>query len=287
MPTAYVTHPRYTEHDLRDHPEHAGRIRAIWEQLADLSPRMLALEPEAASRESLLRVHSTTYLDQLEDLSRTYPSTVLITPDTYLGPASFEIARLSAGGVMLAIDAVLSGRAHNALAVVRPPGHHALRATMMGFCLLSNVAIGVRHAQAVHGLDRILIVDYDVHHGNGTQDMLYDDAHSLFLSTHQSPFYPGTGDLYETGTGDGAGFTVNVPLIAGHGDNSYSAVYREVVWPVAERYHPQLIIVSAGFDAHWRDPLAEMRLSLSGYDHLNRELIAMAEQFCDGRPGAH
>ncbi len=219
----------------------------------------------------------------MEALAQGYKSTILISPDTYFGPSSFEIARLSAGGVIQAIDAVLSGRANNALAAVRPPGHHALQATAMGFCLLGNVAIAVRHAQAVHGLDRILIVDYDVHHGNGTQDMLYEDPHSLFLSTHQFPFYPGTGDLYETGTGDGAGFTVNIPLNAGHGDNSYRAVYKEIVWPVAERFKPQLVIVSAGFDAHWKDPLAEMRLSLHGYDHLSRELIAIAERFCDGK----
>jgi acetoin utilization deacetylase AcuC-like enzyme len=281
--TAYITHPRYIEHDLDSHPEHAGRIRAAWEQLALFDKRLSVIEAEPVSEDLLLRVHQPEYLRFLEKIGQTYQAPVLISADTYFTPTSYEIACLSAGGLVRAIDEVLTGKANNALALVRPPGHHALADRAMGFCIFANVVIGARHAQLNHHLDRVMIVDYDVHHGNGTQDLLYDDPHALFISTHQYPYYPGTGDVHETGSGDGIGFTVNIPLRAGHGDESYAAVFSDIIWPVAERYKPQLVLVSAGFDAHWDDPLANMRLSLGGYDHLTRELIRMAERFCDGK----
>jgi acetoin utilization deacetylase AcuC-like enzyme len=178
---------------------------------------------------------------------------------------------------------VLSGKADNALAAVRPPGHHAMPSHAMGFCIFGNVAIGARYAQKVYGIERVMIVDYDVHHGNGTEAMFYDDPSVLFVSTHQYPFYPGTGALNDIGTGAGKGYTVNIPLSAGHGDNNYAQVFEKVVWKVAARFQPQLILVSAGFDAHFSDPLAQMRLSLTGYAHLTRELLAMAKQFCGGK----
>jgi acetoin utilization deacetylase AcuC-like enzyme len=153
----------------------------------------------------------------------------------------------------------------------------------MGFCILGNIAIAARYAQRVHGIERVMIVDFDVHHGNGTQDMFYDDDTVLFVSTHQYPFYPGTGAVGETGHGQGKGYTVNIPLEAGHGDRSYAATYDQVVWPVAERFKPDLMLVSAGFDAHWSDPLAMMRLTLTGYAHLTHELIAMAKKLCGGK----
>jgi acetoin utilization deacetylase AcuC-like enzyme len=167
--------------------------------------------------------------------------------------------------------------------VVRPPGHHAMPDNAMGFCLLGNVAMAVRYAQKRHQLERVMIVDYDVHHGNGTQDMLYDDPHSLFISMHQYPFYPGSGALHETGSGAGQGYTVNIPLPAGHDDHSYATLFRDIIWPLADRYQPQLLVVSAGFDAHWNDPLANMHLTLSGYAHMTRELIQMARAHCDGK----
>jgi acetoin utilization deacetylase AcuC-like enzyme len=282
--TAYVTHPRYVEHDIPGHPEHAGRIRAVWQALDDagLLDRMQAIPPIAATDEHILSVHTPQYLDVLRQIERN-DHTVRFDMDTYALPQTPAIARLSAGGVVQAVDAVLTGAADNALAAVRPPGHHAIPDRAMGFCYLGNVAIAARHAQRAHGLERVLIVDYDVHHGNGTQDIFYDDNSVLFFSTHQYPYYPGTGGMDETGSGKGRGYTVNVPLEAGHGDDGYARIYSDILWPLARRFRPQLILVSAGFDAHWDDPLAMMRLSLTGFGHLDRELVRMAGELCDGR----
>ncbi|MBZ0301475.1 MAG: histone deacetylase, partial [Anaerolineae bacterium] len=227
MATAYVTHPRYIEHDLPGHPECAGRIEAIWQELdaAGLSGRMSSVLAQPASMDLILSAHTPHYLDTLQWVTQSHQATVLLNPDTYFCPASLEIARLAAGGVVLAVDQVLSGQVANALAVIRPPGHHAVPGNAMGFCLLGNVALAAKHAQQQHQLERILIVDFDVHHGNGTQEMLYDDPRALFVSTHQYPFYPGAGAVQETSSGEGRGFTVNIPLSAGHGDTNYAAVY--------------------------------------------------------------
>jgi acetoin utilization deacetylase AcuC-like enzyme len=285
MSTAYITHQRFTEHHLAGHPEHAGRIRAIWTQmdLTGLSRRMTPVEAQLVAEDLLLTLHTKDYIDLLKwiDLSRT--NHVMLDPDTYAGPTAYAVSRLSAGGVVQAVDEVMSGRAKNAIAAVRPPGHHAMPDHAMGFCLIGNVPVATRYAQKTYGIERVMIVDYDVHHGNGTEAMFYDDSSVLFISTHQSPFYPGTGALTDTGSGKGKGYTINVPLSTGHGDSSYSALYESIVWPLAERFQPQLIIVSAGFDSHWLDPIAGMRLSLTGYAHLSRELIKMAECFCDGK----
>ena len=285
MTTAYVTHPRYVEHNLPGHPEHAGRIEAIWQALetANLTADLRTVVPQPLETEWLLTVHTQEYLDKLQWVENSHQDIVLLNPDTYFGPASLEVARLAAGGAVCAVDETLSGRASNALAVVRPPGHHATPDNAMGFCLFGNVAIAARFAQKAYGLSRILIVDFDVHHGNGTQAMLYDDPKTLFISTHQHPFYPGTGTLQETGAGAGKGYTVNIPLRPGQGDANFALIYEDIIWPLARSYKPQLLVVSAGFDAHWDDPLAGMRLSLAGYAHITRELIKIAETFCDGK----
>jgi acetoin utilization deacetylase AcuC-like enzyme len=285
MSTAYVTHPRYIEHHLPGHPEHAGRIRAVWMQMekAGLTAQMTPVEAPLASEEQILTVHSREYLDVLKWIDETKQSNVHLDPDTYAGPTAYAIARLSAGGVIQAVDEVMSGRASNALAAVRPPGHHAMPDHAMGFCLLGNVPIATRYAQKRYGVERIMIVDYDVHHGNGTEAMFYNDNSVLFISTHQYPFYPGTGSFSDKGSGKGTGYTINIPLSAGYGDGAYSRIYEQVIWPAAQRFQPQLVLVSAGFDAHWLDPIAGMRLSLAGYAHLSRELIKMAHQFCGGK----
>lgn len=284
MTTAYITHQSYALHNLAGHPEHSGRIEAVWQQfqVAQLLDRLLVLEAPIADENSLLAVHHPQLLEDLRWTSQQNHIT-LIDADTYALPASYEIARRSAGGVMRAVDAVMQGEADNALAAVRPPGHHATADQAMGFCLLSNVAIAARHAQHQYRLQRVMIVDYDVHHGNGTQDIFYTDDSVLFVSTHQYPFYPGSGGLNEIGRGAGEGYTVNIPFSAQNGDDNYMRAFQEVLWPVARRFQPQFIIVSAGFDAHWRDPLALMRLSLQGYTQLTRELIAMAKEYCGGR----
>jgi acetoin utilization deacetylase AcuC-like enzyme len=286
MTTAFVTHPRYIEHHMAGHPEHAGRIRAVWQEMehAGLMSRVTRLEPEPIGDELIRTVHSERYIELLHWLdTNRKPHMQHLDGDTYCTPTSIEVARLSAGGVVRAVDEVLSGRAQNALAAVRPPGHHAMPDHAMGFCILGNVPIATRYAQQQYGLRRVMIVDYDVHHGNGTEAMFYDDGTVLFISSHQAPFYPGTGAITDTGRDAGAGYTLNIPLAAGHGDRSFAALYEDVLWPVARRFQPELIIVSAGFDSHWLDPIAGMRLSLTGYAHLSRELIRMADAVCGGK----
>ena len=247
-----------------------------------MTDQLLHIEPRHATNDQILAVHSPAHLERLTAISH-QDRMVRIDADTYALPVSLDIARLAAGAVTGAVDALADGLADNALAVVRPPGHHATIDWQMGFCLLNNIAIAARHAQARHGFQKILIIDYDVHHGNGTQDIFYADPSVMFVSIHQSPHYPGSGALDETGTGLGEGFTLNVPLAGGHGDASYQKIITDVVWPAAERFAPDLMLISVGFDAHWMDPLASMQLSLSGYDQLAREMLRMAEKLCGGK----
>ena len=284
MTTAYVTHPLYTAHDIPGHPERPARVQAIWQTLerAKLLDKLHAIHPTAVDDDKIMWVHTPEYAALLH-YAANHDDGLRFDADTTALPVTPEVARLSAGGVVAAVDAVLSGTADNALAVTRPPGHHAIPQRAMGFCFLGNVAIGARYAQKQYGLQRVMIVDYDVHHGNGTQDIFYGDDSVLFVSTHQYPFYPGTGALEETGENQGKGYTLNIPLTAGHGDSDYLHLYKEVLWPMARRFQPELILVSAGFDAHWFDPLAMMNLSLNGYAQLSRELISMADSLCDGR----
>jgi acetoin utilization deacetylase AcuC-like enzyme len=282
--TIYATHPRYTDHDFPGHPENAERIRAVWRGLDEsgLSGRMQPLDVQAVNTDLVLAVHTPDYLDLLRHVSA-MPRTTHLDADTYAGPDALTIALLSAGGAVGAVDAVLRGTADNGLAAVRPPGHHAMPGHGMGFCLLGNVAIAAKYAQAQHGIERVLIVDYDVHHGNGTETMFYGDPSVLYVSTHQHPLYPGTGAATDIGTGRGEGHTINIPLPPGSGDANYATVFEQIVWPAAQRYNPQLIIVSVGFDAYWADPLAAMRLTLNGYSHLASEVMRMAQRFCAGK----
>jgi acetoin utilization deacetylase AcuC-like enzyme len=260
------------------------RIRVIWRGLDEsgLSARMRHLEPDAVDTQLVLTVHTAAYLELLERVNDTTRTTFL-DPDTYAGPRALDIALLSAGGAVRTVDEVMNGSARNALAVIRPPGHHAMPGKAMGFCLLGNVAIATRYAQSRFGVDRVMIVDYDVHHGNGTEAMFYDDPSVLYISTHQYPFYPATGAVTDIGTGPGEGYTVNIPLPAGSGDINYARAFERIIWPAADRFQPQLVLVSLGFDAYWDDPLAEMRLTLSGYSHLGSEVIRMAHRLCDGK----
>ena len=284
MATAYLTDESFTKHDYSRHPEHAGRIRAVWRELgvSGLADQLLRISPTPASKEQILAVHSQEHLQRL-DLVAQGERRVGLDPDTYALPVSPEVARLAAGAVIGAVDAVFSARADNALAIVRPPGHHATADRQMGFCLLNNIAIAARHAQAQHGIEKVMILDYDVHHGNGTNDIFYADPSVLFISIHQYPSYPGSGALDEIGENAGRGATINIPLGAGYGDIAYQALFAEVIRPAIERSEPDLMLISAGFDAHWIDPLASMQLTLRGYDHLARECIKLAERLCTGR----
>jgi len=235
--------------------------------------------PSAATREQLLRVHDGEYLRRI---SETAGRAVKLDPDTYTSPESHDIALLAAGAAVQAVDHALSGPQRSALALVRPPGHHAERDRAMGFCLYNNVAVAAAHARA-NGAAKVAIVDYDVHHGNGTQHIFEDDPHVLYVSTHQFPYYPGTGAASEVGRGAGAGFTVNVPLEVGAVDEDYQAAFGAVILPVLSQFKPDLVIVSAGFDAHERDPLAGMRLSTDAFAAMTAELRGVAERHGQGR----
>ncbi|MBN2471573.1 MAG: histone deacetylase [Anaerolineae bacterium] len=284
MTTAFFSDTRTHAHNDPHHVEHAGRLQAVLERLqaSGVLDRLDCRTPPAATDEQLLLVHSPAYLDYLAEVTATRRGTYH-GGDTYLGPHSEQVARLSAGAALAAVDAIMGGAARNALVAMRPPGHHALPDHPMGFCIFANIALAALHARRAYGVRRVMIVDYDVHHGNGTQAIFYDDPGVLFLSTHQSPFYPGTGALDEIGAGAGEGTTLNIPLKAGHGDSSFHAICEQVIWPAALRYQPDLMLVSAGFDAHWCDPLGGLTLTLAGYDHLTRELIRMADAVAEGR----
>ncbi len=286
MTSAYLTDERFAEHDFPQHPEHAGRIKAVWQQLrgGDFGDQLLRMSPLPATDEQILAVHRDEHLQRLVTVAQG-ERMVRLDHDTYALPASLEVARLAAGAVIEAVDVVLSGRAENALAIVRPPGHHATADQQMGFCLLNNIAIGARQAQTEHGIEKVLILDYDVHHGNGSNDIFYADPSVLFISIHQYqyPFYPGSGALKEIGVADGRGATINIPLSGGHGDSAYRELFASIIRPAIERFDPDLMLISAGFDAHWADPLASMQLTLTGYDYLARECLKLAERLCDGR----
>ena len=282
MTTAYLYSPIFLEHQEPGHPESPERLNAILNTLAEtgLLARLTALEPIPATDAQLEAVHTREHIARVKSLVAHGGGH--FDADTYANARSLDAALLAAGAVVRAVDAVLSGEVDNAFALVRPPGHHATRTRAMGFCLLNNVAVAAQHALDAHKLERVLIVDYDVHHGNGTQDIFYRSSRVLYFSTHQYPHYPGTGDWRDIGEGDGVGFTVNVPLPPHIGDAGFQRIFDDLLFPLAERYHPQLILVSAGYDAHWNDPLAMENLTISGYGALARTLVALAREFCDG-----
>jgi acetoin utilization deacetylase AcuC-like enzyme len=284
MSTAFYTEERFSQHTIDGHPEHAGRLEAVIQLLKaqGVFEKLRHVEAQPASDAQILSIHTQRYLDMLAKTAQ-IPGGTQLGLDTYIVPQSYELARLAAGGVIAVTEAVWRGDTDNGIAAVRPPGHHATPTMGMGFCLLSNVAIAARSLVQNQGAERIAIIDYDVHHGNGTQDCLYDDPAVLLVSSHQSPLYPGTGAINETGSGKGEGFTANVPLPPGTGDDGILQIYEEFVLPVVRKFAPQLLIISAGFDAHWVDPLAQTQLSLSGYDALARTLIGLAEEVCEGK----
>lgn len=283
MSTGYVYDPIFLEHDLRGHPENRERLRHILEALEGhgVLGAMVQVPASPVTRERLERVHSPSYIEFVRQVAEQGGGS--LDPDTYVRPRSYEAALLAAGGTVALVAEVLAGRLENGFALVRPPGHHALRHRGMGFCLFNNVAVAALYALEEAGLERVLLVDFDVHHGNGTQDAFYRDPRVLYFSTHQYPHYPGTGHWREIGEGPGQGYTVNVPLEAGVGDEGYAAICDELLYPLAERYQPELVLVSAGYDAHWSDPLAGMLLSVRGYARLARTLVGMARDFCGGR----
>ncbi len=283
MTTGYVYDPLYLAHNLPGHPEHAGRLQRIMTVLEErgMLSRLTAIAPRPATVEELQRVHTRGHIDNVRSMSERGGGH--LDPDTYVNASSYQAACVAAGGLLAAVEALLDGRIDNGFALLRPPGHHALSNRAMGFCLFNNVAVAARHALTLAGVERVWIADFDVHHGNGTQAMFERDPDVYYFSTHQYPFYPGSGHWQEVGGGAGAGTVLDVPLPAGAGDAGMGRVYAELVWPLVRRFRPALILVSAGYDAHWQDPLAAMQLSLAGYAALADELVEMARQLCGGR----
>jgi acetoin utilization deacetylase AcuC-like enzyme len=203
--------------------------------------------------------------------------------ETYVSPDSYEVARMAAGAAIAVTRAVVSGQARNGISIMRPPGHHALPDKAMGFCLFANAALAARAAQVEMGLERVLIIDWDVHHGNGTEAIFYDDPTVAFISLHQHPLWPGTGMVEDVGTGAGQGYTMNIPMPPYTGDAGYQRAFDELIFPFARRFQPQLILVSSGYDVHWRDPLSQMNMTSTGYARLAQRARALAEELCDGR----
>jgi len=284
-PTGIVYDPLYLEHVTGPgHPERPERTLAVMRGVsaAERNVATVAITPRDATAEDLLLVHSAGYVERARrDCRDGYGE--LSTGDTSVCECSYDVALRAAGGVLAAVDAVMSGSCRNAFCVVRPPGHHAGSERGMGFCVFNNVAIAARHLLRRHGLKRILIADWDVHHGNGTQDAFYDDPAVFFFSTHQWPLYPGTGAASERGVGEGQGYTMNVPVAAGSGRREIVGAFRERLVPAMESFRPQFVLVSAGFDSRMGDPLGGLLLTDDDFAELTALLMDLADAHAQGR----
>lgn len=278
-----ITHPECLAHQTGLHPERPERLQAIWDalQAATLPPSVAWRTPPPATPAQILRVHRPELVQRIQALAAAGGGQ--LDPDTVVSRRSFEAARVAAGGAIQAVETALDQPGRRTFALVRPPGHHATPETAMGFCLLNNVAIATRAALDERRLERVAIVDVDVHHGNGTQAVFAAEPRVLFCSLHQFPLYPGTGRAEEIGEGPARGNTVNLPLPPGAGDVAYRAAFEKVVEPILRRFRPELIVVSAGFDAHWADPLAQMQVSTRGFVDLIQTLAWLADELSEGR----
>ncbi len=282
MTTLLIGHPAGLGHDMGEgHPERPDRLRVVAEVLAaDGFAALRRLDAPEAEREALLRAHLEPYVDALL-AARPAPNQLLrIDADTAIGPGTMEAVLRGAGGAVLAVDEVMARRADNAFVAMRPPGHHAERATAMGFCFFNNAAVAARHARAVHGADRVAILDWDVHHGNGTQEIFWDDPAVLYASTHQMPLFPGTGARGERGDHD---TVVNAPLRAGDGSTAFRSALDDLILPRIAAFRPDLVIVSAGFDAHRRDPLGQIELDEADFAWATRRVLDVAQASAEGR----
>jgi len=282
--TAVFRDTLFLEHDPGfDHPESPERLKGVYKILEAKAGQNSFLEPkfQPASHEVIGLNHSATLIERVAKTAGKVFD--LLDPDTKTSPASYAAACLAAGALIKGVDLMMAGEIDNGFGLVRPPGHHAERDRSMGFCLFNNVAIAARYATEVLGLERVMIIDWDLHHGNGTQHSFYESDKVLYLSTHQYPYYPGTGSLLETGQGKGEGFTVNVPLPGYQGDVDYATIFDDLVIPVGREYEPQLILVSAGFDIYRGDPLGAMEVTAQGFAYMTRTLVRLAEEVCQGR----
>jgi acetoin utilization deacetylase AcuC-like enzyme len=283
MKVGLIYDPVYLEHDTGNHVENSQRLVATISYLerTGIRDKLHQIAPRSATVEELETIHARDYISYIR--RKAEEGGGWLDPDTVICPRSYEVALYAAGGVLTGVEKVMTGELTSAFALVRPPGHHAVHNRAMGFCLFNNVAIAAKYALHRFKLSRVLIADFDVHHGNGTQDAFYTDPRVLYFSTHQYPHYPGTGAMDEVGSGEGEGTTINFPMPAGCGDEEYLRAFEEVLAPVSQRFQPQLILVSAGFDPHWSDQLAMMQVTISGFAQMTMTLKKLAEQLCGGR----
>jgi acetoin utilization deacetylase AcuC-like enzyme len=282
--TGLVYHKDYLLHQAgHGHPERPERLESIMNHLSEtkLLEQLVRIEPYPADIDWIATIHTRDYIDMINQCCET--DYHYLDADTGICPDSYRIALLAAGGAMAAADAVMNKKIHNAFCAVRPPGHHAERNRARGFCLFNNIAITARYLQKKYQIEKVLIIDWDVHHGNGTQNAFYDDPTVFYFSIHQWPHYPGTGLQSEKGIGKGEGFTLNVPLTGGHGNEDYIDAFEKLLVPAAKNFEPDFILISAGFDACYQDPLAGMQLTEKGYSQLTRIIVELANEFCEGR----
>lgn len=286
MATAYLYDPIYLQHVQHDHVEGPERLEHINRALdaSRMRARLIELKPQPISLERLTRVHHTEYVARVKHVAEHGGGGLMGRGDeTYVAPQSYDTALLAAGAGVTAVEAVLRGEVRNAFALVRPPGHHAFADHGEGFCLFNNAAIAAQTARSDFGLDRVLIVDFDVHHGNGTNAIFYADPSVLFFSTHQWGIYPGTGHWSEIGSGAGVGYSVNVPVLPSWGDAALTDIFDQLLDPIARRFKPQLILCSAGYDTHWGDRLGGLLMTDRGFFDLTRRLVDLANDLCEGK----
>ncbi len=284
LPTGLIYHPDYLKHDSgENHPESAKRLYSLMGHLEKktLWSKLKNVPPYGAPVEWLEKVHDPGYIKMVENVCENGGG--MLDPDTRVGRESYRVALLAAGGVMAAVDGVMSRKIHNAFCAVRPPGHHAEKDKAMGFCIFNNVAIGARYVQNKYGLKKVLIVDWDVHHGNGTQNIFLADPSVYYFSIHQFPHYPGSGSEVEVGESQGEGYTFNMPMCAGSGDLEYIEAFENIFYPLASKFSPDFIFISAGFDAHEQDPLATINLSEKGYGRMTEVITKLASEHSQGR----
>ncbi len=284
LQTGIVKDERYMDHMANVyHPESHRRLEVIHQMLQepDMEGNFVEIRPRMATREELEMIHGPRYIQLVA--STADKDYTMLDPDTYACAKSYETAKLATGGVLAAVDEVLAGRVNNAFAFIRPPGHHAETNRAMGFCIFNNVAVATSYAIQKYKIQRALIIDWDLHHGNGTQHSFEGRPDVLYFSTHQFPYYPGTGYVNEIGHGEGKGFTVNVPLAPGPGDGEFMRIFEEILEPVALAYKPDLVLVSAGFDIYYEDPLGGMQVTPEGFANLARIILEFAQKTCQGK----
>lgn len=281
--TGWVYSDKYLDHITKMHPERKERLEAIVARLkkTGLMDNLVPIEPYPATVDQIASVHSRAHIGSVDEACKRGARS--LDADTLICPESYDVALLAAGGVLAGIDAVMQNQVDNAFCAVRPPGHHAEHNRAMGFCLFNNIAVGARYAQEKYDCRRVLIIDWDVHHGNGTSNSFIEDPTVFYFSIHQSPHYPGTGRAEEVGRGAGRSFTLNIPLAAGAGDIEYVEVFEQTLAPRVREFKPELVLISAGFDAHQKDMLSSMNLTNAGYANLTRIVCDLADEFSQGR----